>query len=149
MLIVLLLLLLLLLLGWWIRRRRGSQGTVWKLVLGKVLTHFIKSIDSPQGQLWHLNPSVIHRLGVHNHNHEMETILFEGGGQTRTSSWCDTSLDSIEAFAKEFVCVGPRVVSWLILEVSSLASVVFLYYDLSDKRVLHDDASEFADVGSS
>ena len=111
--------------------RRCPQGSIWQLILCEVLTHFVQAIDSPEGQLRDLHPSIIHCFGVHDHYDQMETIFFEGCSEARASCWRHSSLHSIEALPEELVGVSPRELTRLVLQVLPRASVVLLDDDLA------------------
>ena len=80
--------------------RRGPKGAVGQLILSEVFAHLVKSIDCPKSKLGYLNPAIVHRLSVHNYYDKMKTILLKRGCKTRTSSWRDTCLYSIEPLAE-------------------------------------------------
>ena len=78
----------------------------------------------------------------------MKTVLFEARSETRPRSRSHTRLHSIEAFAEEFIRIGPTELTRFILQILACASVMLLDDDLPDQWVLHYYAGEFADVGS-
>jgi len=48
-----------------------------QLVLGKVLAHFVESVDCPKSQLRHFYPSVVHSLSVHDNNNQVQGVFFK------------------------------------------------------------------------
>ena len=78
---------------------RCSQGSIRKLILCEVLAHFIESIDGPKCQFGHLNPAIVHSFRVHHDEHQMQTVFFEGSGQTGTGRRSDSRFHTVEALA--------------------------------------------------
>ena len=124
----------------------GTNLSVRQLVLREVLTHFVQTIDCPQGQFRHLNPSIVHRFSVHDNHDQMQWVLLKACRQTRASSWSNTSLATVEAFTEEFVSVGPVKISYFILNVFALALIMRATNDFSEYWVLHHDARQSTDV---
>ena len=79
----------------------------------------------------------------------MEAVLLETGREARASCWSHAGLHTVEALAEELVSVGPSKLAWLILEILTCASVVFLDDDLSHEGVLHHYAGKFTDISGS
>ena len=125
---------------------RCFQLTVGQLILCKVLTQLVESIDSPKCELRDLNPSVVHCLGIHNDDDQMERILFKTSCEARTGSWGNSSFKAVESFAEELVGVGPEVLAWLIIDVFAFALVSALVHDVPHDWILHSDAGELANV---
>ena len=76
----------------------------------------------------------------------MKTVLFKAGSEAGSCSRSHTSLDTIEAFAEEFIGICPCELTRLILQVFSSACVMLLDDNLPHQWVLHDYAGELADV---
>lgn len=143
-----------LILGCVVLRWRLRIGGLWllahlaigKLVFCKVFAHFVEAVNGPEGQFGHLNPPIVHRLCVHHHDHQMQTVLFETGCQTGPCCWRHSCFGPIEALAQQFVCVRPRKLPRLILQVLSRARVVLLNHYFANQRILHCNTGELAYV---
>ena len=115
-------------------RGRLCVGRLWllahlavrKLVFCKVFAHFVESVDGPESEFGHLHPPIVHRLCVHHHDHQMQTVLFEAGCKTGPCCRRNPRFGPIETLSEQLVCVRPRKFSRLILEVLSRARVVLL-----------------------
>ena len=76
------------------------QLAIRQLILGKVLAHFVQSVDRPQRQFGHFDPPVVHSFRVHDHDDQMECLLFKRGGEAGAGCRRYTRFEAVEALAQ-------------------------------------------------
>ena len=85
---------------------------------------------------------------MHDNNDQMQTVLFERGGETWPGRRRHSCLDAIETFTQQLVCIVPDILTRLVVDVTAFTLVRRLVDNVTDDRVLHRDAGQFPDVRS-
>lgn len=124
----------------------GFQLSVGELVLSEILAKLVEPIYSPEGQFWHLDPSIIHSLSVHHDNDQMQRVFFETSRKAWSGCWSYTSFEPVKAFAEELVGVSPEIFSSFIIDVFTFALVSAFVHNVSNNWILHRDTCQLADI---